>query len=413
MADATVVKPDLDFVKGVIAAGGESLKKCYQCATCSVVCNVAPDKNPFPRKEMVWAQWGLKEKFVGNPDVWLCHQCNDCTAYCPRGAKPGEVLGAIRKQTIQQYSAPSFMVNLVNNRKFMPILFLLPAVLFYIILNIAGTWGIPEGEIVFSKFFSIHLVDPIFAIAFFIGIGVGVIGIKKFWADMKQANGVHSGDLKGSVIGTIKDILGHQKFKICDVSSDRFTSHLLVFYSFIALAITTALAVFYLYVLGIESPYSFGKGTLIKLLGNIGAIALIAGVLLMISNRFKNEEKLGLGSYFDWLLIGIIGIVAVSGFLAQLTRVAGVAALAYPIYFIHLVFVFSLFIYLPYSKLAHLFYRSTALCFNKYSGREAQQAIQTEAKTEIPSAEAETEQAEAETSQAEDAETKEDKTGQE
>jgi quinone-modifying oxidoreductase subunit QmoC len=367
---AELISPDLDFVKGVIAAGGESLKKCYQCATCSVVCNVTPDKSPFPRKEMIWAQWGLKDKFRGNPDIWLCHQCNDCTVYCPRGAKPGEVLGAIRKQTIQQYSVPAFMVSIVNNKKLMPLLFLFPAILFVIILSAAGTFHIPEGEIVFSKFFSIHLIDPIFTLALVIGIGSGAIGIKRFWADMKLASGVTSGDLKGSIIATIKDILSHTKFKNCNVSKDRYLSHLLVFYSFVVLGITTALAVFYLYILGIESPYSFGKGTLVKLIGNIGAIGLLIGIILMIKNRFANAEKVGIGSYFDWLLISIIGIVVVTGILSELTRIAGIAALAYPIYFIHLVFVFSLFLYLPYSKLAHLFYRAAAICFTKYSMRD-------------------------------------------
>ena len=365
-----VIKPDLEFVKGVISAGGESLKKCYQCATCTVVCNVTPDNKPFPRKEMIWAQWGLKEKFIGNPDIWLCHQCNDCTAYCPRGAKPGEVLGAIRKQTIQQYSTPAFMARIVNDKKFMPVLFLFPAVLFAIILSIAGTFRIPEGEIVFSKFFSIHLIDPIFGAAFLFGVGVGVMGVKKFWRDMVQAGGMGSGDLKGSIIAAFKDILRHVRFKDCTVNRDRYLAHFLVFYSFIALAITTGLAVFYLYILGIESPYSFGKGTLIKLIGNIGGIALLIGIILMIKNRYAKAEQVGLGSYFDWLLITIIGVIVVSGLLAELTRVAGIAILAYPIYFIHLVFVFSLFLYLPYSKLAHLFYRTAAICYAKYSGRE-------------------------------------------
>ncbi|MDP3298386.1 MAG: quinone-interacting membrane-bound oxidoreductase complex subunit QmoC [Thermodesulfovibrionia bacterium] len=375
MADATVIKPDLDFVKGIIASGGESLKKCYQCATCSVVCNVTPDNKPFPRKEMVWAQWGLKEKFIGNPDVWLCHQCNDCTVYCPRGAKPGEVLGAIRKQSIQQYSAPGFMTRLVNNKKFVPILFLFPAVLFAIVLSAAGTFHIPGGEIVFSKFFSVHLIDPIFAAAFFFGIGVGILGITKFWRDMCQAcrndsipSGVTTGDLKGSIIETIKEILSHNKFKDCVVSRDRYLAHFLVFYSFIALGITTALAVFYLYILKIESPYSLI--TPLKLIGNIGAIALFVGINLMVINRFKNAGKVGIGSYFDWLLIFIIYVIVVSGILSELTRLADIAGLAYPIYFIHLVFVFSLFLYLPYSKLAHLFYRTTAICYAKYSKRQ-------------------------------------------
>jgi quinone-modifying oxidoreductase subunit QmoC len=371
MADATVVKPDLDFVKGVIAAGGESLKKCYQCATCTVVCNVTPDENPFPRKEMLWAQWGLKEKFQGNPDVWLCHQCSDCTAYCPRGAKPGEVLGAIRKQTIKQYSAPGVLVDTVNKKALMPLIFIVPAVLLAVLLSAAGTFKIHEGEVIFSKFASTRFLQFVFTPALLFGLAVGLLGMRKFWADMKQANKVYSGDLKGSLIATLKDIAGHKGFKKCEVSADRYTSHLLVFYGFVAAAIATAIGVLYIDVLGLESPFRLGYGTPVKLFGNIGAFGIIVGIILMMSNRFKNSEKLGVGSYFDWLLISIIAIIGISGFLAQLLRVAGVAPIAYPVYFIHLVFVFSLFIYLPFSKLAHMFYRGAAICFNKYSGREA------------------------------------------
>jgi quinone-modifying oxidoreductase subunit QmoC len=373
-----VIQPDLDFIKGVIAAGGESLKKCYQCATCSVVCNVTPDNKPFPRKEMVWAQWGLKEKFQGNPDVWLCHQCNDCTVYCPRGAKPAEVLGAIRKQSIKQYSVPSFLAGLVNSKKFMPLLFILPAVLLAIIISAAGTFGIPDGEIIFTKFMPVIPIQLTFTPALLFGLAVGILGIRKFWADMKSATEVTGGDLKGSIIETVKEILTHGKFKDCGVSRNRFTSHLLVFYSFIALFIATAIGALYIDILHIDSPFSFGHGTPVKVFGNIGAIALFIGVLLMIINRFANAAKIGMGSYFDWLLITIIGVVMLSGILAELTRVGGAAQLAYPVYFIHLVFVFSLFLYVPYSKLAHLFYRGAAICFEKYSRRDVVQSTNPE-----------------------------------
>lgn len=371
-----VIKPDLDFVKGVIAAGGESLKKCYQCAACSVVCNVTPDDKPFPRKEMMWAQWGLKDKFKGNPDIWLCHQCNDCTAYCPRGAKPAEVLGAIRKQSIQQYSVPGFMSGFVNNKLFLPILFLLPAI---ILLAVSG-FGIPEGETIkFTNLFSVFAIQLTFTPALIFGFAIGILGLMKFWKDMsktrlseKQAgrndsipSGGTSGDLWGSIIATAKDILGHGKFKDCTVSKDRYLAHLLVFYGFVLLGIATAIGVLYIDILHNESPFPLVHP--VKFFGNIGAIALLLGVFLMIINRFKIAAKVGIGSYFDWLLLFIIAVIVSSGILAETTRLADKAVLAYPIYFIHLVFVFSLFIYLPYSKLAHMFYRATAICYSKYA----------------------------------------------
>ena len=44
---ATLVEPDLDFVRELKAAGGDTLKKCFQCATCSVVCGLSNEPSPF------------------------------------------------------------------------------------------------------------------------------------------------------------------------------------------------------------------------------------------------------------------------------------------------------------------------------------------------------------------------------
>ena len=121
MSETQLIKPDLGYVKEVIAAGGESLKKCYQCATCTVVCDVTGDAQPFPRKEMVWAQWGLKDRLINDADVWLCHQCADCTAKCPRDAKPGEVLGAIRRTAYRAHAVPGFMGTLFSDTAYLPV----------------------------------------------------------------------------------------------------------------------------------------------------------------------------------------------------------------------------------------------------------------------------------------------------
>jgi quinone-modifying oxidoreductase subunit QmoC len=50
-----LVEPDVKFVKELEALGGNTLKKCFQCATCAVACPIAPDTKPFPRKEMIAA----------------------------------------------------------------------------------------------------------------------------------------------------------------------------------------------------------------------------------------------------------------------------------------------------------------------------------------------------------------------
>lgn len=363
-----VISPDLNFVRDIIASGGDDLKKCYQCATCTVVCDMTPGDRPFPRKEMLYAQWGLKDKLMGNPDVWLCHQCSDCTAYCPRGAKPGEVLGAIRKMSIKNYSAPGFLAEMVSDSKYFLPLLALPVVIFLAILAKEGNLSaFPAGEIVFSKFVPIHFIDPIFTAAAIFAAVSFFFGVKKHWADM-SVNASPKGDVVATLKETVMEIIAHSRFKKCNVTKERSFAHLLVFYSFIGLAITTSWAVFYLYIMKRPSPYPLYDP--LKILGNVSALALITGITLVLTNRMKNKEKAGSGSYFDWLFIIVIYVVAASGILSEVLRLADVAALAYPMYFIHLCFIFFLFFYAPFSKMAHMVYRTTAMVFARQTGRE-------------------------------------------
>ncbi len=388
--DSVVISPDLEFVNSVIRGGGESLKKCYQCATCSVVCNLTPTDRPFPRKEMIHAQWGLKEKLIGNPDIWLCHQCSDCTAYCPRGAKPGEVLNAIRKLSIENYSVPKFMGKLVGNSGALVLLLAVPAVIFLIILAGLGHLNLESirneaGKIAYSSLIKSYFIDGVFVPIFMFAVVSLAIGVTRYWKDMIKATGVKPKvSIVSAITETIGEILAHKRFEQCNVAIDRKLAHMLVFFSFIGLAITTAWAVLYLYGFEImeamgKTPYPWLLGPSpypltdpVKWLGNVSAIMLLVGIVMVINNRKKNEEKAGKGGYYDWLFIYIVFAVMATGILSELSRLANIAILAYLIYFAHLVVVFFLFAYAPFSKMAHMMYRATAMVFAKATQRDVE-----------------------------------------
>ncbi|MCX5717509.1 MAG: quinone-interacting membrane-bound oxidoreductase complex subunit QmoC [Nitrospirae bacterium] len=382
-----IIKPDLIFINDVINSGGESLKKCFQCATCSVVCNLTPDDKPFPRKEMLHAQWGLKDKLFSNPDIWLCYQCSDCTAYCPRGAKPGEVLGAIRKLSLQHYSSPKFLAKMAGDAKYLLLLFAVPVLIFLTYLGITGKLNnVPKDPvrgIVYSNLIpTTFFIDPVFIAAAVFAAIVFAKGIMRYWNDMSRNAGTKGGNIIGAAVSAITEILAHRRFNKCEVTKGRSISHILVFYSFAGLAITTTWAMIYLYgpiamkFLGMEpfkwllgeSPYPLTDP--LKILGNASAAGLALGILLVIFNRIKNSAKTGIGSYYDWLFIGVVFFLMATGILSEVFRLMDIAALAYPTYIAHLSFVFFLFAYAPFSKMAHMVYRATAMIFAKQAGRE-------------------------------------------
>jgi quinone-modifying oxidoreductase subunit QmoC len=391
MSETQLIKPDLGYVREVIAAGGESLKKCYQCATCTVVCDVTGDARPFPRKEMVWAQWGLKDRLINDADVWLCHQCADCTAKCPRDAKPGEVLGAIRRTAYRAHAVPGFMGTLFSDLKYLPVVFAIPIVVIAAMIMLNQSAGLgegffpppgvaPEPLIRFSWMLPITTgVDATFLTVAFLAVISAFSSLKRFWGNL-EAQVPASVPRKGfgpAAAEFLGELVSHASFKKCTVNAGRTLAHLLVFYGFIGAFIATNLVLVYEWgtKFGVfhelETPLAFsGAGLLPKLFGNIGGLAIVFGALLMIGNRMSKSEDSPASGY-DWVFLGSIFLVGATGMLTEILRLVGSAGLAYPMYFVHLVFVFYIIAYLPYSKLAHLLYRPLAIIHAKNVGRDA------------------------------------------
>jgi quinone-modifying oxidoreductase subunit QmoC len=382
MTQRLVIEPDLNFIKDVGILGGEDVKKCYQCATCAVVCPISPENRPFPRKEMIAASWGLKDKLVKSADPWLCHNCGDCSTRCPRKAKPADVLAAIRAQAITEYSAPAPLAKALNTPAMLPLLLLVPAVYIvvmgFIMEKVFGAAFLnfsPEGTIVHAKMVSTWLVDAVMLTAAGFAALTFFNGVKRFLCDIHQnalAEGktakqtIEAAGFIQALIRTVPTILKHAKFNECTENKERSVSHLLVLFAFIGLFIVTNIFFVAIYGLQIHGPYS--QLNPVKWLANISGVALIVGSILMIKTRMSKPDQVS--AYKDWLLLGLVLGLGVTGMGAQLTRLAGWAVPSYTIYFMHLILIWFTFAYLPFSKLAHLVYRTVAMTYAEYAGRK-------------------------------------------
>ncbi|SDT89097.1 quinone-interacting membrane-bound oxidoreductase complex subunit QmoC [Desulfobacula phenolica] len=395
MTEKYLAQPDLDFIAQIRSLGGETLKKCYQCATCSVACPIAPEDSPFPRKEMIAASWGLKDKLICSGDIWLCHQCGDCSDLCPRGAAPGDVLAAIRSAAITEYATPKALANAVNDPKKLPLLLGVPALWFALLALITMTagetmtkifdiFGIAwshahegaEHVIAHSNFVSTWFVDMTFVPIATAVVIIFFLSLKNFITDIHEnavleektdKTTLDYKELFQALIRVITTVLKHDKFNECESNKERATPHMMVLYAFIGLFIVTAVCGIMLYIGGLPGPYS--QLNPIKWLANIAGVSLVIGSGIMIKNRLDKKDD-QITSYKDWFILGVVFALGLTGMLTEMARLAHLEYISYFLYYLHLIAIFELFAFLPFSKMAHLVYRTTAMAYAEYGNRK-------------------------------------------
>ncbi|OGK79934.1 MAG: hypothetical protein A2X52_02705 [Candidatus Rokubacteria bacterium GWC2_70_16] len=362
---------DLGFKREILGRGAPDLTACYQCGTCSVVCPISTADNPFPRKEMIWVQWGLKERALGNSSIWLCHQCASCTAYCPRDAGPASLMAALREYSTRHFAVPAFMGRAVSDPRFLPLLFAVPALLFLALLASLGQLGrLPEGPVVFSKLIPILHVEIVFMAAMTLsGLGALTGGVR-YWKAMQAHMGGEGRAPAQALAPTVLAILRHRKFGECRThpAGRRRTfkehlhpTHLAVFWGFLGLVATTTSVGIGIYAFGYLTPWPLWHP--VKILGNASGVVVLGALVVFAYRRVADGQQAGKSTYPDWLFLGVLGGTTLTGFLSELLRLVDARGVAYPMYTIHLVFVFVLLVYVPYSKFSHLVYRTTAMLY--------------------------------------------------
>jgi len=90
--------------------GGENIKHCFSCGTCTVGCPVRVlDETYNPRKIIRMVLLGMRERVLKSDFIWLCSQCYTCYDRCPQGVRLTDIMTALKNIAVREgYIHPAF-----------------------------------------------------------------------------------------------------------------------------------------------------------------------------------------------------------------------------------------------------------------------------------------------------------------
>jgi citrate/tricarballylate utilization protein len=339
---------------------GRQMTVCNSCRYCEGFCAVFP---AMTRR----LEFGKADiNYLAN----LCHNCGACLHAC-QYAPPHEfainvpqAMAKVRLETYTDYAWPPALGALYKRNGLTLSLALAFGLALFLALAAGregGLWHAPAGS--FYAVFPHNLMASLFAPIFLFALLALGLGVRRFWRD------VSPGAASTAAVGDAADkalrlkFLGGGHGDGCNNADDTFSLarrrfHHLTFYGFMLCFAATSVATLYHYLFGWEAPYGFGS--LPKLLGISGGIALLIGTAGLFALNLRRHPLQGDTAQrpMDRGFIALLFLTAASGLALMLSR--GTAALP-AVLCVHLGAVMALFLTMPYGKFAHGIFRSAAL----------------------------------------------------
>ena len=365
---------DPEFLPDLKKYGTVKIESCFNCGNCTAVCPLSTGEDNFPRRMIRYAQLGMKEELLSSKELWLCYYCGECSATCPRQANPGEFMAAARRYAIAGYDRTGLAKVLFTSKTYsVLILLILAAALGVFIYSFHGP--MPDDTLRLFEFIPADMVHNSGIIGGIIIILMLLAGLFNMFRNIAKTENIsiHSRlNWFEALWQTIRnEALGQNRYrKDCESYSkeevwykQKWFIHASILWGFLGLFAATGLD----YLLEILGMKAIGTWVPIwypvRLLGTIAGLLFMYGISYALLNRWrKKDESTAYSTLSDWVFLILLWLTGMTGFLLEISIYLPVPHIwGYLILFVHLVVIGELFILLPFSKFAHVLYRTGAL----------------------------------------------------
>jgi len=82
--------------------GGEKIKNCIQCGTCSGSCPVSWAMEETPRQIFAMIRAGMRDRILDSLTIWTCASCYQCAHRCPQEIKITDIMYMLKRMAIRE-----------------------------------------------------------------------------------------------------------------------------------------------------------------------------------------------------------------------------------------------------------------------------------------------------------------------
>ena len=341
------------------------MEVCNACRYCEGFCAV------FPAMELRREFSAGDLSYLAN----LCHNCRGCYYACQYspphewGINVPAALAEVRAESYAEYAWPKPLASMFARNgtvvSLIAALAIAVVLILAMLLNAPGNFFGAHGTAAASFYEIIPLwAMQIVSIATFgfslVALGMGAAN---FWRDAgpRQRVGPAAVAIALWDVLTLKNLGGGGNG--CNDNSEAFSMrrrylHHAMFYGFLLCFAATSVGFLYHTFFRWPAPYPFISVPV--LLGTAGGVLMLIGTVGLFAMKLVDDPVPAVRRLLggDVAALMLLAMIALTGLVLLAVRATGAMGLAMAV---HLGFILAFFLVLPYSKMVHGVYRSTAL----------------------------------------------------